>query len=128
MQNQNVKLCKHCNIVKDLIGGFYKAGPVAYQKLCKVCHNTSRSQYPNKTHYKPVTAKGFDKIPEEIRNKIIYDHHIKINFKEIVEKYKPDYPKLKYQSLLKYKRTGKIPSYIEPTITTENNENKENII
>lgn len=113
---QNVKLCRNCNEVKDLIGGFYKAGDKAHQKYCKVCHNKKRGEFKNVSSYKHVEHKGFDKIPIDIQNKIIYDHHIKISLKEIVEKYKTDYPKLKYQSLCKYKRTGKIPTYINKDI------------
>jgi hypothetical protein len=109
---KTVKLCSKCEKVKTLIGGFYKAGS-SYQKLCKLCHNEKRLEYPNKQDY---TAKptGFLKLPEALRKKIIYDVHVQVNFKDIWKKYKTEYPQVKHQTLLRWNRLGQVPDYKEP--------------
>ena len=45
MIKMNVKLCVKCNQVKPLDKCFYKAGGISFQKYCKRCHNTRRSDY-----------------------------------------------------------------------------------
>lgn len=108
----NVKLCVKCNEVKPLEGGFYKAGNRSYQKHCKTCHNIIRKEYQSKTPY-ISKGTGFKRLPEELRKKIEYDKYVKINFKNIYQKYKDEYPKLKYQTLLRWNRLGQIPNYTE---------------
>ena len=105
----NVKLCVGCNKVKTLSDGYYKAGNISYQKLCKLCHNEKRSEYiHNGTKYikKPT---GFLKLPEDLQKKIKYDIKIRINFLNIAEKYKDE--GIKYQSLLNWNKKKQIPEY-----------------
>ena len=106
-----VKLCTKCEKVKPLLTGYYKAG-TSYQKYCKPCHNARRSEYPNPSNYKPKTT-GFMKLPEEIRNKVIYDIYVRVNFKDIYKKYTIEYPKefVNYSTLVKWNREGQIPKY-----------------
>jgi hypothetical protein len=110
-ESKKMKYCSKCQIVKELEGGFYKAGK-SWQKLCKICHNESRIEYATNKVYIPK-ATGFLKLPEDLRNKIIYDIYIRINFKDIYNKYKDDYPKIKHQTLLKWNRENQIPNYVE---------------
>lgn len=100
MTNQK-KLCKMCNEVKDLEKDFYKAGK-SYQKYCIPCHNKKRYDYPHTYKYEKK-LKGFGKLPEETRKNILYDISVRINYKEIAEKYG-----LKYLTLLSWKRKGLI--------------------
>lgn len=95
------KLCRMCNTVKELDEEFYKAGK-SYQKYCIPCHNLKRYDYPHKYSYKKK-PKGFLKLDEELRKKILYDISIRICYKEIAEKYN-----LKYTTLLSWKRKGQI--------------------
>ena len=110
-----VKLSSKCSKVKDLAGGFYKAGK-SWQKYCKICHNDRRSDYSNNRVYvaKPT---GFKKLPEALQTKIIYDIHVRVNFKDIWRKYSPEHPKLRHQTLLRWAKLGQIPPYTEPTPT-----------
>jgi len=110
--NNQVKLCVGCSKVKPLKGGFYQAGK-SWQKLCKICHNSKRCEYANKQVYIPKPT-GFKKLPEDLQKKIIYDIHVRVNFKDIWRKYKGDYPQLKHQTLLRWNRLNQIPEYEEP--------------
>ncbi len=93
-------------------GGFYKAGK-SWQKRCKICHNEKRLEYPmSRKPYKPKKT-GFAKIPEDLQKKIIYDVYVRVNFKDITNKYKAEYPKLKHQTILRWNREGQIPEYKE---------------
>ena len=115
-----VKLCSKCNIVKPLEGGYYKAGSY-WQKLCKTCHNVSRMNYANNKPPYVRTPTGFKKLPEDLRKKIIYDVHVRVNFKDIWKKYKDEYPQIKHQTLCKWARLNQIPGYtptVEPTPET----------
>ena len=98
-KEKQMKLCRMCNTVKELEGGFYKAGK-SYQRNCIPCHNVKRYDYPHKTNYKK-RPKGFSKLDEDIRKKILYDISVRINYKEIAEKYN-----IKYTTLLSWKRKG----------------------
>jgi len=110
--NKQVKLCCVCGKVKPLEGGYYKAGK-SYQKRCKICHNEKRLEYPiTRKAYIPKKT-GFKKLPEELQRKIIYDVYVRLNFKDITNKYKTEYPQLKHQTLLRWNRLGQIPEYIE---------------
>ena len=91
------KLCRMCDKVKDLEGGFYKAGN-SYQRNCIPCHNIKRYDYAHKYKY-TKKVKGFQKLPEDIRKKILYDISIKLTYKEIADKYK-----IKYTTLLSWKK------------------------
>lgn len=93
------KLCRKCNKVKNLEGGFYRAG-ISYQKYCIPCHNAKRYDYTQTYKYEK-RPKGFEKLSEDLREKILYDISIRINYKEIAEKYG-----LKYTTLLSWKRKG----------------------
>mgnify|MGYP001563671381 CR=1 FL=1 len=95
------KYCKMCEEVKPLEGGFYKAG-VSYQKYCIPCHNKKRYEYAHTYKYvkKP---KGFQKLPEDTRKKILYDISVKINYKDISKKYN-----INYITLCSWKRKGLI--------------------
>jgi len=104
-----VKLCSKCQKVKTLEGGFYKAGK-SYQKLCIKCHNEKRYEYAFNKAYKKKQL-GYLKLPEDLRKKIEYDIHVRINFKEIAEKYKAQ--GIKYQTLLVWNRKKQIPTYKE---------------
>ena len=118
-----VKLCNKCNKVKSLSTGFYKAGS-SWQKYCKPCHNERRSEYDNPNHYTPRPI-GFLKLPEELRNKIIYDIYVRVNFKDIQKKYKPEYPEMcSYITLLKWNKAGQIPTYDPSTGIKPNYEEK----
>ena len=99
--NNNNKLCRKCEKVKPLEGGFYKAG-ASYQKYCIPCHNERRYDYSHTYKYEKK-PKGFSKLPEDIRKKILYDISVRINYKEIAEKYG-----LKYNTLLSWKRKGNL--------------------
>ena len=100
--NEQKKLCRQCDTVKDLNGSnFYKAGNKEkeyYQKYCIPCHNKNRNDYKASYKYEKK-LKGFQKLPEETRNKILYDISVRINYKEISEKYN-----LNYQTLCIWKR------------------------
>jgi hypothetical protein len=100
----DVKFCKGCQTVKNLSDSFYKAGS-SYQKLCKLCHNKKRCEYVHNGSKYIKKIKGFDKLDKELQNKIIYDIHIRINYKEIATKYG-----ISYQTLLNWKKKG-IPLY-----------------
>lgn len=106
----SVKFCVGCQKVKPLETDYYKA-VIGYQKRCKICHNKKRKEYPNIR--KPYIPKknGFQKLPEELQEKIKYDIYVQINFKDIWLKYKDEYPMLKYQTMLRWNRKGKIPEY-----------------
>lgn len=111
------KTCKGCNTNKELKGGYYKAGKNAYQSLCKKCHNKTRANY--KLNYEKKGS-GFKRLPIDLQNKIRQDVHRKIHCTNIYKRYVEEYPKLKYQTLLRWKRTGQIlpPDDIE-TVTPE---------
>jgi hypothetical protein len=96
------KLCTKCDKVKSLAGGFYKAG-TSWQKYCIPCHNSQRYNYApsNKPYIKVL--KGFAKLDEDIRNKIIFDISVRINYKDISKKYN-----INYQTLLSWKRNKTI--------------------
>lgn len=98
-ETKQKKLCRKCNEVKDLEGGFYRAGK-SYQKYCIPCHNVKRYDYAHNYKYEK-RPKGFSKLPEDIRKKILYDISVRINYKEIAEKYN-----IKYTTLLSWKRKG----------------------
>jgi len=110
MENINVKLCVGCAKVKTLEGGFYRAGK-SWQKFCKLCHNEKRNDYVhNGNNYKKKPT-GFEKIPADLQKKIQYDIKVRINFKDIAEKYKNE--GIKYQTLLNWNKKGLIPKYKE---------------
>ena len=94
---EQMKLCVNCLEVKNLTGGFYKAG-ASWQKLCKHCHNKNRSTYISSNIYTKV-PKGFAKLDTEIKNNILKDISERINYKDISIKYD-----IKYQTLLTWKR------------------------
>jgi hypothetical protein len=100
-EQKQMKLCRMCNEVKELEGGFYKAG-TSYQRNCIPCHNIKRYDYPHKSNYKKK-PKGFEKLDEDTRKKILYDISVKLNFKEIAKKYD-----IKYNTILSWKRKGLI--------------------
>ena len=100
-EERSVKLCRKCNVVKDLHNDYYKAGK-GFQKYCIPCHNEKRFDYPHTYKYEK-RPKGFSKLPEETRKNILYDVKVRINYKEIAEKYN-----IKYQTLLCWKRKGLI--------------------
>lgn len=110
-EKKQMKLCIKCQKVKQLEGGFYKAGK-SWQKLCKICHNERRIEYANNKPYKKRPT-GFAKLPEDLQKKIIYDVYVRVNFKDIWGKYKDEYPKLKHQTLCRWSRLGQIPDYKE---------------
>ena len=106
----SVKLCQNCNEVKSLEDEFYKAGK-SWQKLCKKCHNKGRYKYkltPSKYIKKP---KGFNKLDKNIRDGIIYDLHVKMNYKCIANKYN-----ISYYTILNWKKKDMIPEYDYSTI------------
>ena len=105
-----LKLCTNCNVVKNLKEGYYKAGS-SWQKFCKVCHNSKRMEYPCSNKPYIPKPKGFKKLPEELQKKIIYDKYVRVNFKDIYNKYKDDYPQINHHSLLRWNRAGNIPEY-----------------
>jgi hypothetical protein len=104
----SVKLCVGCQEVKPLETGYYRAGNVSWQKNCKICHNKKRSV---KIYVR--RPKGFAKLPEETKANIIYDIHVKVNYRDISTKYN-----IKYPTLLSWKRKGLISTYIEPPVPT----------
>ena len=93
------KLCRKCNVVKNLNNDYYKAGK-GFQKYCIPCHNEKRYEYTRSYKYEKK-PKGFSKLPQELRDKILYDISIRINFKEIAEKYN-----IKYPTLLNWNKKG----------------------
>ena len=99
VETSQKKLCRKCDQVKDLEGGFYRARQ-SYQKYCIPCHNAKRYDYAQTYKYEK-RPKGFEKLSEDLREKILYDISIRINYKEIAEKYG-----LKYTTLLSWKRKG----------------------
>lgn len=105
----SVKLCKGCEQVKPLEGGFYKAGK-SWQKYCKMCHNKKRYEFKMTPKKYTPRPKGFMKLPKETQDKIIYDTYVKVNYKEIAKKYK-----LSYYTLMSWKKKGLIPEYEPPT-------------
>jgi len=99
IKSKPMKLCRKCEKVKPLESGFYRAGK-SYQRYCIPCHNARRYEYAQNYKYEKK-PKGFSKLPEDIRKKILYDISIRLNYKEIAEKYE-----LKYTTLLSWKRKG----------------------
>jgi hypothetical protein len=104
----NIKLCVECNKVKTLEGGFYKAGK-SWQKLCKLCHNEKRCEYIHNGSKYIKKATGFNKLPVELQNKIKYDIKVRVNFRDIAEKYKNE--GIKYQTLLNWNKKKKISDF-----------------
>ena len=98
-EKKQMKLCRKCEKVKPLEGGFYKAG-ASYQKYCIPCHNERRYDYAQTYKYEKK-PKGFGKLSEDIRKKILYDISVRLTYKEIAEKYD-----IKYMTLLSWKRKG----------------------
>ena len=96
-EEKQQKLCRKCNVVKDLHADYYKAGK-GFQKYCIPCHNEKRYDYAQTYKYEK-RPKGFSKLPQETREKILNDIKVRINFKEISEKYN-----IKYTTLLSWKR------------------------
>jgi len=115
----NQKICRMCNVVKDLDQDFYDINK-SKSKYCKPCHNKNRQKYrfqkpkptPKNKEKKPT---GFYKLPKEIQDDIIYMMSVKYTLKEIAEKYKEH---LKYKSLCLWKRQNKIKK-LEDDKTTE---------
>lgn len=104
-----VKFCKGCETVKDLEQCFYRAGK-SWQSHCKKCHNARRLHFritPSKYVKRP---KGFAKLDKELQEKIIYDIHIKISYRDIAKKYG-----IYYNTILNWKKNNSIPKYIEPS-------------
>ena len=127
----NYKKCLECNEIKLLEGNFYKAGKNGknWQSYCIQCQNyIKRKQYKfqgSKGKYvKRLT--GFLKYPKELQEKIIYDKHCRINFKDITDKYKEEFPFINYYSLLKFNKNNQIPKYIEIVENNQVLEIKEN--
>ena len=112
-KKKNVKLCPDCNDVKDLISCFYQVSKNGYTKRCKHCHNKNRQNYRIKpqpyTYIKKRT--GFNRLPNKLQDMIRYDIYVKLNLKTIYEKYKDEYPILKYQTLTRWNREGRIKPY-----------------
>ena len=97
-----LKLCRKCNVVKDLNQGYYRAGKY-YHKFCIACHNEMRNLWKNrssKSHYqkRPV---GFARLEKNIQDSILYDLSVRINMKEVAQKYS-----LNYLTLLAWKKRG----------------------
>ena len=109
------KLCTKCLEVKPLEGGYYRCAK-SWQKLCKICHNARRTEYKhsNKPYVRKLT--GFAKLPVDLQEKIKYDISVFVNFKEIYNKYKDEYSKFSYQSLLIWERQGQIPDFVQTEI------------
>lgn len=108
-----IKLCVNCDKVKNLNTEFYKAGS-SWQKLCKLCHNEKRNNYKHEGTKYIKKETGFFKLPLELQNKIKYNIKVKVNFKDIAEKYKNE--GVKYQTLLKWSKKG-IPEYTDEILT-----------
>lgn len=104
----NVKLCRKCNVVKELETDYYRAGK-NWQKYCKICHNKDRPKYKPAKYKYVRKGTGFCRVPKEIQEKIIYDFYVKISGREIAETYG-----LKQATLLGWRRKGQIPDYVEP--------------
>lgn len=115
MTNIQVKLCIGCSKVKTLEGGYYKAG-ISWQKLCKLCHNEKRCEYVHNGSKYSKRPTGFNKIPLELQKKIQYDIKVRVNFRDIAEKYKHE--GIKYQTLLNWNKKG-IPAYTDEIILTK---------
>jgi hypothetical protein len=110
----STKLCTKCDKVKSLKNDYYRAGEY-YQKYCKECHNNLRLTYVHNNNTKYVKKPtGFIKLPKDLRDNIIYDRHMKMNYKNIWRKYTSQYPELKYLSLTGWGRNGQIPKYEAP--------------
>jgi len=98
------KLCVGCNVIKPLETGYYRAGSVSYQKLCKPCHNAKRTtdrrvkRATNPTVYK---KRGFAKLDASIQTKIKNDLKKNIPKKQVAQKYG-----IKYATLCLWVRKG----------------------
>lgn len=120
----NQKICRMCDVVKDLENDFYDINK-SKSKYCKPCHNKNRQKYrfqkpksKPKNKDKEKKSTGFQKLPKEIQDDILYMISVKYTFKEIAEKYKEH---LKYKSLCLWKRQDKIKK-LEDDKTTEKEE------
>lgn len=99
----NLKLCRGCDIVKKLDTDYYKAGKVGcFQRLCKNCHNKQRSKWAVKSNYKKKGT-GFQLLDPEIQKQIIYEMAVRVPLNEIAKKYN-----IKYMTFLSWKSKGKI--------------------
>ena len=96
-----LKLCRKCDCVKDLNQDYYRAGKY-YQKYCISCHNEMRNLWVNKSKslYKKRPV-GFARLPSSTQESILYDLSVRINMKEVAQKYS-----LNYQTLLAWKKRG----------------------
>ena len=101
-----VKLCTKCGVVKTRTEGFYKSGN-SWQKYCKPCHNKLRKGFKNSNKPYIFKKKGFAKLPTELQEKIKYDIHTKVSYKDISRKYE----EINYLTLLSWKKKG-IPVYV----------------
>ncbi len=119
------KKCPACETVKELKGGYYKAGAKAYQSLCKCCHNKSRKNFKKNKYQKKGT--GFKRLPEELQNIIRKDVHDGIFCTNIYNRYKEEYPQLKYQTLLRWKKAGQILPPDNIDIDNDEDKKTENI-
>ena len=98
----NLKLCRGCNIVKSLDTDYYRAGTKGHQRLCKICHNKQRSKYKVKSNY-TKKGTGFQVLDPEVQKQIIYEISVRVPLNEIAKKYN-----IKYMTFLNWKSKGKI--------------------
>ncbi len=105
------KTCPSCGETKPLEGGFYKSTKW-WTKRCRPCHNKYRARYKKqKTAYKPKPPrpKGIMRQPEDLRTRLAdllrHDYSVKQAWRVLLN----DYPDLKYQSMLRWRRLGQIP-------------------
>lgn len=114
----NVKLCVGCDKVKPLDKVNFGKVRTFYNKYCRPCYNLRRKL--QKCAYVKVADRpggkkkrgAFEDLPKELQDKIIYHVFVKCRTQYIFDKYKNDYPNLRYQRIVLWRRNGKIPKYV----------------
>ena len=118
----DTKKCKECCEIKKL-SEFYRAGNERrwYQSRCKPCHILNRKKYKSKAvpwseyklkYYKyEKKGSGFDRLPEDVKHKLIYMKQNGYSHKEIACACG-----IKYQTYYKWVKNNKIPENYLQTI------------
>ena len=102
-----MKTCKVCKIEYELLKNFYK-NRNSYSPLCKACYKKRSSIHEKKKPRYVKTGSGFNKLPLELKKKIIQDIKDGVNCSKIHKKYNEKYSQLKYKTLTSWKRNGTI--------------------
>ena len=99
------KFCVDCRMTLP-ITQYYKINK-SHHKLCKKCHNLTRSKYKSTSSYKRKGT-GFKKLPIDVQELIITDIENKLEVTKICSKLNEQGIEIKYATLAYWKRNNKI--------------------